>query len=99
MRQKAIICVDDDKVILRILGEQLKRCFGHQYSIELINNSLYVLDVCRELIALGLEIPLIISDQNMAEMSGEELLIKLHNLYPQNLKNFINRSNRSHRDR
>ncbi|MDJ0577172.1 MAG: EAL domain-containing protein [Xenococcaceae cyanobacterium MO_234.B1] len=86
MREKAIICVDDDRVILSILGEQLKRCFGNQYNIELIDNSLEVLDVWTELVAEGIEIPVIISDQNMAKMSGDKLLIELHKLYPQTLK-------------
>ncbi len=86
MREKAIICVDDDQVILSSLGEQLKRCFGNQYSIELIDNSLEVLDVWAELVAEGVEIPVIISDQSMAKMSGDKLLIELHKLYPQTLK-------------
>ena len=86
MNEKAIICVDDDETILSSLGEQLKRAFGNNYAIELIDDSLDVVDVFEELLTEGLEIPLIISDQNMSAMSGDELLVKLHQKYPQTLK-------------
>ena len=86
MNEKAIICVDDDEIILDSLGEQLKRSFGNDYSIELIDSSSEVLDVFAELLAEEIEIPLIISDQNMSLMSGDRLLVELHQLYPQTLK-------------
>ena len=86
MNEKAIICVDDDETILSSLGEQLKRSFGNDYAVELIDDSLDVADVFEELIADEIEIPLIISDQNMSSMLGDELLVKLHQQYPQTLK-------------
>ena len=86
MSEKAILCVDDDETILNSLGEQLKRSFGDDYAIELIDNSLEVLDVFAELLAEDLEIPLIISDQNMSLMSGDKLLVELHQQYPETLK-------------
>ena len=85
MNDKAIICVDDDATILSSLGEQLKRAFGN-YAIELIDDSLDVANLFEELLAEGLEIPLIISDQNMSAMSGDKLLVELHQQYPQTLK-------------
>ena len=86
MSEKVIICVDDDEIILNSLGEQLKRCLGNDYEIELINNSSEVLELYAELVAEGLEIPLVISDQNMSLMSGDKLLEQLHKSYPQTLK-------------
>ena len=86
MNEKAIICVDDDETILSSLGEQLKRAFGNNHEIELIDDSLDVADVFEELLAEGLEIPLIISDQNMSAMKGDRLLVELHQKYPQTLK-------------
>ena len=86
MSDKAIICLDDDETILNSLGEQLKRFFGDDYAIELIDNSLEVLDVFAELLAEDVEIPLIISDQNMSLMSGDKLLVELHQQYPETLK-------------
>ena len=86
MSEKVIICVDDDEIILNSLGEQLKRCLGNDYEIELINNSSEVLELYAELVAEGLEIPVVISDQNMPLMSGDKLLDQLHKSYPQTLK-------------
>jgi diguanylate cyclase (GGDEF)-like protein len=86
MRERAIICVDDDEIILNSLGEQLKRAFGNEYIIELASSGAEVLELFADLVVEKVEIPLIISDQNMTAMSGDKLLIKLHSLYPQTLK-------------
>ena len=82
----AIICVDDEPVILSSLGEQLKRSLGQKYEIELVDSGAEAIALCAELVAEGIQIPLIISDQIMPEMMGDELLIKLHALYPDTLK-------------
>ena len=86
MNEKAIVCVDDDETILSSLGEQLKRSFGNDYAIELIDNSLEVLDIFKELLAEDIDVPVIISDQNMSSMSGDKLLVELHQQYPHTLK-------------
>ncbi|MGD1808123.1 diguanylate cyclase domain-containing protein [Dapis sp. BLCC M126] len=81
-----IICVDDEFMILQILGKLLRRNFGKDYNIELANSGAEALSLCAELKAEGLQIPLIISDHNMQEMQGDSLLIELHKLYPKMLK-------------
>ena len=86
MNEKAIICVDDDEIILNSLGEQLKRGFSRQYVIELVDNGEDAIELFAELTAEEVEIPLIISDQNMSSISGDKLLIRLHELYPETLK-------------
>jgi diguanylate cyclase (GGDEF)-like protein/PAS domain S-box-containing protein len=86
MIRSAIICVDDEWNILRSLGEQLRRSFGEDYDIELVNYGEDALSLCEELTAEGINIPLIISDQNMQGMKGDALLIQLHTLYPKTLK-------------
>lgn len=82
----SIICVDDEPVILSSLGEQLKRSLGQRYDIELVNSGVEAIALCEELIAEGIDIPVIISDQIMPGMTGDQLLIKLHTLYPETLK-------------
>ncbi|MGL5074394.1 MAG: response regulator, partial [Waterburya sp.] len=82
----AIICVDDQPGILKSLGEQLKRSLGQGYEIELVDSGAEAIALCAELVAEGIQIPLIISDQIMPQMMGDELLIKLHTLYPDTLK-------------
>ena len=84
--KQAIICVDDEEIILQSLGEQLKRHVGKDYEIELATNGEEALAIGRELIAEGINIVLIISDENMPKMSGDKLLIKFHTIYPQALK-------------
>ena len=86
MNRAAIICVDDDFVILNSLGEQLKRSLGHKYDLELVDSGAEAIALCAELVAEGIDIPLIISDQIMPEMTGDRLLIELHSLYPKSLK-------------
>ncbi|WP_253274299.1 diguanylate cyclase domain-containing protein [Myxosarcina sp. GI1] len=86
MNRAAIICVDDDYVILKSLGEQLKRSFGGEYDLELVDCGSEAIAICAELVAEGIDIPVVISDQNMSEMTGDRLLIELHSLYPETLK-------------
>ena len=86
MSDRAIICVDDEEIILNSLGEQLKRTFGNNYVVELASSAQEALELFAELVAEEIEISVIISDQNMTEISGDELLTQLHHLYPQTLK-------------
>lgn len=84
--RSAIVCVDDEWTILKSLGNQLKRSFGKEYDIELASSGEEALALCSELRAEGRNIALIISDQQMAGMNGDALLIQLHWLYPKTLK-------------
>jgi len=84
--RSAIICIDDEPIILSSLGEQLKRSLGQQYDIELVGSSVEAIALCEELTAEGINISVIICDQIMPAMTGDKLLIELHNLYPRSLK-------------
>ena len=86
MNRSAIICVDDEEIILSSLGKQLKRSLGKDYEIALASSGYEALDLCAELEAEGITIALVISDQIMPRMSGDEFLIKLHASYPKTLK-------------
>ena len=78
----AIVCVDDEPSILRSLGEQLKRSFGQQYDIELVDSGIEAIAICAELEEEGIDLAVVISDQIMPGMTGDRLLIELHSLYP-----------------
>ena len=82
----AIICVDDEEIIRSSLEEQLKRNIGRDYEIELAANGWEALSLCAELEAEGIDIALVISDQTMPGMSGDEFLIRLHAAYPKTIK-------------
>ena len=86
MNKTAIVCVDDEDIILNSLGKQLKRNLGQQYDIELASSGEEALQLCEELSKEGINIALVISDQMMPEMSGDEFLVMLHAYYPQTLK-------------
>ncbi len=86
MSRAAIICVDDEEIILNSLGEQLKRSLGKDYNIELALSVESALILCAELTAEGIAIAVVISDQIMPGISGDEFLIRLHAAYPTTLK-------------
>ncbi|MEL7474949.1 MAG: response regulator, partial [Cyanobacteria bacterium J06555_12] len=85
MSTPAIICVDDDLGILSSLEEQLSRHFGDECDIELASDATEALDLCAELLAEGIHIPVVISDQQMPGMQGDELLVRIHDLTPKAL--------------
>ena len=82
----AIVCVDDEPGILNSLGEQLKRSLGQQYDIELVDSAEEAIALFAELTAEGVDIPVVICDRIMPDMTGDRLLIELHRLYPDTLK-------------
>lgn len=86
MDKPVIVCVDDERVVLVSLRDQLAQYLGNEYSIELAQSGEEVLEIFEELRAEEIDIPLIISDQIMPGMKGDELLIKLHAEYPKTLK-------------
>lgn len=86
MSESAIICVDDEEIILSSLGKQLKRNLGENYHIELAMSVEEAISLCAELQIEGINIALVISDQTMPGMSGDEFLIKLHEIYPKTIK-------------
>ncbi|MGB3534710.1 MAG: histidine kinase dimerization/phosphoacceptor domain -containing protein [Microcoleaceae cyanobacterium] len=78
----AILCVDDDPIILASLTEQLKRNFYSEYLVEEAENGETALDIIADLQAHQIEVALVIVDQIMPGMKGDELLTKIHSCYP-----------------
>lgn len=75
-----IMCVDDEKIILDALSQDLADHFPHE--IETVDNGEEALDLIKELLKEGLEIPVILSDQLMPGMKGDEFLEQAHLLSP-----------------
>ncbi|MEB3279169.1 MAG: histidine kinase dimerization/phospho-acceptor domain-containing protein [Lyngbya sp.] len=86
MQPPTIICVDDELFLLRSLAETLKRKFGDSHAIEIAETAEIALEIIAELQAEKVEIPLIISDQIMADMKGVDLLIKVYEKSPKTLQ-------------
>ena len=81
----AIICVDDEAAILDSLKDQLKR----QYpgcTIEMAESGEEALELLAELHHENSPVALVISDQIMPGMKGDQLLTKIHQKYPDVLK-------------
>ncbi len=81
-----ILCVDDEKMLLLALKHQLKRQFGSGYHIETASSGEEALEIVDHLLAEHLELPVIISDQIMPGMTGDELLQQIHASLPKTLK-------------
>ena len=89
MNKPVILCVDDERVILTSLMDQLIHFLGEQYTIETAESGEEALEVLEDFIARGIEVPLIITDQIMPGMKGDQLLITIYKRYPQALKIFL----------
>lgn len=83
MRKPSIICVDDEKIILHSLKEQLLPKFGSNYNIETADNSEEALSIFDEFCESKVDIPLVISDYIMPGMKGDELLKHIRETKPQ----------------
>lgn len=77
-----ILCVDDDRFILEILREQLTRFLGYEIMIETAESGSEALEIIEELRLEGYTPGVVISDQIMPEMNGDEFLIRITELYP-----------------
>jgi signal transduction histidine kinase len=86
MNKPAIICVDDERVVLNSLRDQLIQNFQNQYTIELAESGEEALEIFEELHEDNIMIPLVISDQIMPNMQGDDLLIEIHQRYPKTFK-------------
>lgn len=76
--KKAIICVDDEDIILEALKDQLGPFFENQFLIETSTTGEEALEIYDELVESGYEVPVVISDYLMPNMRGDEFLIKIH---------------------
>jgi two-component system, sensor histidine kinase and response regulator len=86
MNKPVILCVDDEQMLLLSLKQQLKNQFGKDYQIETAEDGEEALEIIQELLEQGIDLPLVISDQLMQGMKGDQLLTQIHSLVPQTFK-------------
>lgn len=82
MSKPVLMCVDDEEMILLSLKDQLRHHFSEDFLIEIIESGDEALDLAKDLISSSVDIPVIICDQIMPGMKGNELLRHLHTLTP-----------------
>jgi len=85
MSKPTLLCVDDENVVLTGLKAQLKRSLGMEYSIETAESGEEGLEFLEELLHDKVEIPVVISDQIMPGMKGDEFLEKIYKISPRTL--------------
>ncbi len=86
MTKPAILCVDDEIVILESLRSQLREAFGDTYSYEIAQDAEDALEVIDELQEEDTPILLIVSDWLMPGMKGDEFLTQVHQRFPRVVK-------------
>jgi len=79
---KAILCIDDEKIILDSLKSQLREDLGNDYQIEVAESAEEGFEVIDEMCLSNVKVLIIVSDWLMPQTKGDEFLIEVHKKYP-----------------
>jgi DNA-binding NtrC family response regulator len=83
MNKKAILCVDDEALIVLSLKQELTDYFGNRFLYESAADADEAMKIIDELVAEGIEVILIITDWLMPGLKGDEFLILVRERHPQ----------------
>ena len=86
MYKGAILCVDDEAIILESLEIQLSDVFGKDFLIEFASDAIEALEILDDLIDEKIKILVIISDWLMPDMKGDDFLIEVDKRFPNSTK-------------
>ncbi len=78
MKKSIVICVDDEKIVLISLKAQLQRSLSSEITIETAESAEEALSIVEEALNNNFDLPVIISDQIMPGMKGDEFLSIVH---------------------
>jgi CheY-like chemotaxis protein len=92
MKKPTILCVDDEKIVLDGLWDQITARLGEEFVCEIAESGEEGLALINDLEREGRDIAVVISDQMMPQMRGDEFLIEVHKRLPQTLKNITHRA-------
>lgn len=81
-----ILCIDDEPMILSNLDDQIGHSLGDKYDVELAESGEEGLEIIEDLKEEGKHCAVIICDQLMPNMKGEDFIIESHKLIPHTLK-------------
>lgn len=82
MSEAAILCVDDEAIVLKSLSIELQNAFEDSYIYEFAESPDEALEIIDEFHESEIRILLIVSDWLMPGMKGDEFLIRVHKKYP-----------------
>lgn len=83
MKKEAIICVDDEIIILLSLIQELKQLLGNNYLYLKAVDGESALKLISDIQSKGISVVLIISDWKMPGLKGDELLERVRVLFPE----------------
>jgi DNA-binding NtrC family response regulator len=78
----AILCVDDERIILMALKQELRAAFGDAFDYESAGDATEAMELIDELASEGTRVILLISDWLMPGVKGDEFLIKARERCP-----------------
>ena len=81
MSNTAILCVDDESMILTSLELEFQAAFGNTYLYEFAESADEALELIEELSQADIQIMLIVTDWLMPGMKGDEFLVHVHQKY------------------
>ncbi len=84
--KKVILCVDDEPVILTAVKYQLQRDFENTVLVETAGSAEEALEIINELVINDIELAVVISDQIMPGMKGDEFLTMAQTVSPKSVK-------------
>jgi CheY-like chemotaxis protein len=79
---KAILCVDDEVIILMAIKLELRNAFGSEFVYETASDGAEALELMESLMKEGVRVVVVISDWLMPGMKGDELVIEIQRRYP-----------------
>ncbi|HEY9650146.1 MAG TPA: response regulator [Coleofasciculaceae cyanobacterium] len=86
MKKSVVLCVDDEPTILDSLKIELKKALQDDCLIETALGGEEALEVLAELLDDQYDIALVICDQLMPDIKGDELLKQIHKISPKTFK-------------
>lgn len=105
MSYKIILCIDDEKIVLDSLKEEILNCVSHNYIVETAQSAEEADEIIEEILLNKQQLELIICDYQMPGIKGDEFLIQAYKKVPQamsimltgqasvdNIANIINRA-------
>ncbi len=82
MNKHTILCVDDERIVLLSLRDQMKKHFGNIYSYEFAESVEEAWEIIEELHQDEVKIIVIVSDWLMPGVKGDEFLIEVYQRFP-----------------
>lgn len=83
MTRPVVVCVDDEHAILLGLKQEVEVMLGEAFDVEIAESGEEALQLIQQLLAEGTEVPVVVTDQVMPGMMGDELIVQLREITPE----------------